>query len=91
MYGCSDEEIAAIRNGAFESFDPPEAALLRMADAMADTPSTINDEFYAELRRQFSEEQLTPSPLRGAMRGWGTIFPERTKNTNPDPVANCEL
>lgn len=58
MYGCSDEEIAALHAGNFEIFAPPEAALLRMADALADTPSNVSDELYAELRRHFSEEQL---------------------------------
>jgi alkylhydroperoxidase family enzyme len=58
MYGLSDNEIAAIREGRLDGFAPAEAALLRMADAMADTPSNVSDELYAELRRHFSEEQL---------------------------------
>jgi len=58
MFGCTDEDITAIREGHFESFAPQEVALLRMADAMADTPSNVNDELYAELRRHFSEDQL---------------------------------
>ena len=58
MYGWSDDEIAAIRGGSLEGFAPPEAALVRMADAMADTPSNVSDELYAELRRHFSEEHL---------------------------------
>jgi len=58
MYGLSDDEIAVIRDGRLDGFAPPEAALLRMADAMADTPSNVSDELYAELRRHFSEEQL---------------------------------
>ena len=58
MYGLSDDEITAIRDGKFEGFAPPEAALLRMADAMADTPANVSDELYNELRRHFSEEQL---------------------------------
>jgi alkylhydroperoxidase family enzyme len=58
MYGCSDEEIEAIRSGSLERFAPAESALLRMADAMAETPSDLSDELYAELRRHFSEEQL---------------------------------
>lgn len=58
MYGCSEDEIAAILSGNFEGFAPPEAALLRMADAMAGTPSNVSDELYAELRRHFTEEQL---------------------------------
>jgi alkylhydroperoxidase family enzyme len=58
MYGCSDDEIDAIRGGSLEGFTPPEVVLLRMADAMADTPSNVSEELYAELRRHFSEEQL---------------------------------
>lgn len=58
MYGLSDDEIAAIRTGEFQTFPAPEIALLRMADAMADTPANVSDELYAELRRHFSEEQL---------------------------------
>lgn len=58
MYGLSDDEIAAIRNGRFDSFPPAEVALLRMSDALADTPSNVSDELYAELRSHFSEEQL---------------------------------
>ena len=58
MYGLSDDEIAAIREGSFGAFPPAELALLRMADAMADTPSNVSDELYQELRRHFSEEQL---------------------------------
>ena len=58
MYGLSDDEIAAIREGHFESFTPAEVALLRMADAMADTPSNVSDELYRDLRQHFSEGQL---------------------------------
>jgi alkylhydroperoxidase family enzyme len=54
----SDDEISAIREGRFADFPPPEVALLRMADALADTPSNVSDELYAELRQHFTEEQL---------------------------------
>lgn len=58
MFGLSDDEITAIRNGQFDTFPAAEVALLRMTDAMADTPSNISDDLYAELRHHFSEEQL---------------------------------
>jgi alkylhydroperoxidase family enzyme len=58
MYGLSDDQISAIVAGDFSGFPPLEIALLRMADAMADTPSNVSEELYAELRRHFSEEQL---------------------------------
>jgi alkylhydroperoxidase family enzyme len=54
----SDDEISAIREGRFADFPLPEVALLRMADALADTPSNVSDELYAELRQHFTEEQL---------------------------------
>ncbi|HWG58409.1 MAG TPA: hypothetical protein VN661_05115 [Candidatus Acidoferrales bacterium] len=58
MYGLSDEEVAAVREGRMEGFAPREVALLRMADAMADTPANVSDDLYAELRRHFGEEEL---------------------------------
>jgi alkylhydroperoxidase family enzyme len=58
MYGLSDEQIMAIRKGRFDVFTTAEATLLRMADALADTPSNVSDELYFELRQHFSEEQL---------------------------------
>jgi len=58
MYGLSDDEIAQIRQGQIQTFAQAEVALLRMADAMSDTPSNVSDELYQELRRHFSEEQL---------------------------------
>lgn len=39
-------------------FSTDEKLVIELADAMADTPSNISDEFYARLREKFSEEQL---------------------------------
>lgn len=58
MFGLSDDEIDALLRGEFDKFSAPEQALLRMADALADTPANVSDELYAELRKHFSEEQL---------------------------------
>jgi alkylhydroperoxidase family enzyme len=58
MYALSDEQIMAICAGKFDIFTVAEAALLRMADAMADSPSNLSYELYFELRQHFSEEQL---------------------------------
>ena len=70
MFGCSDEEITAIREGRFEQFPPQELALLRMADAMADTPANVSDELYAELRNHFSEEQLIELAASAALENF---------------------
>jgi alkylhydroperoxidase family enzyme len=70
MYGLSDEEITAIRDGQLETFSQSEAALLRMADAMADTPSNVNEDLYQELRRHFSEEQLIELAATAALENY---------------------
>lgn len=58
MYGLSNDEIAALLSSRFEIFSAPEQALLRLADALADTPANVSDDLYADLRTHFSEEQL---------------------------------
>ncbi len=70
MYGLSDEEIAAIRDGRSEGFPPDEVALLYMADAMADTPSNVSDQLYTELRRHFSDEQLIELAATAALENF---------------------
>lgn len=74
MYGLSDDEIDAIVAGKYESFGPQEVALLRMADAMAETPSNVSDELYAELRRHFSEEQLIELAANAAYENYRARF-----------------
>ncbi len=83
MYGCTDDEIEAIRNGKFEVFNPAEAALLRMADAMADTPSNISDELFAELRRHFSEDQLIELAASAAQENYRARY-NRVFNVGSD-------
>jgi alkylhydroperoxidase family enzyme len=70
MYGLSDEEVTAIREGHVEGFAAPDLALLRMADAMADTPSNVSDELYAELRKHFSEEELMELAANAALENY---------------------
>ena len=74
MYGMTDEEIAAIRDGNLSVFSPAETALLRMADAMADTPSNISDDLYAELRRHFSEDDLIELAASAAQENFRARF-----------------
>ncbi|HZS70525.1 MAG TPA: hypothetical protein VFA13_01695 [Candidatus Acidoferrum sp.] len=78
MYGLTDEEVAAIREGATQKFSPAEAALLRLADALAATPANVSDELFAELRRHFSEEQLIELAASAAQENfrarWNRLF-----------------
>jgi alkylhydroperoxidase family enzyme len=53
-------------------------ALLRMADAMADTPSNVSEELYTELRRHFSEQELIELAANAALENfrarWNRVF-----------------
>ncbi len=83
MYGLSDEEIAAIRDGRFEGFPAPEAALLHMADALADTPANVSHELYAEMRRYYSEEQLIELAASAAQENYRARY-NRVFNVGSD-------
>jgi len=78
MFGLTDDEIAAVHSGNDGAFAPAEAALLRMADAMSDTPSNVSDELYAGLRQYYSEEQLIELAADAAQENfrarWNRVF-----------------
>jgi alkylhydroperoxidase family enzyme len=83
MYGLDDNEIERIREGQFEGFAPAELALLRMADAMADTPSNVSDELYRDLRQHFSEEQLIELAASAALENFRARY-NRVFNVGSD-------
>jgi alkylhydroperoxidase family enzyme len=70
MFGLSDDEVTAIREGKYQGFTPAEASLLRMADAMADTPSNISDALYAEITTHFTAEQLLELSANAALENY---------------------
>ena len=78
MFGLSDDEIVAVLHGEIGKFPSAEQALLRMADALADTPANVSDELYSELRRHFSEEALIELAADAAQENfrarWNRVF-----------------
>jgi len=54
----SDHEIANLLSDRLEAFSGPEQALVRLADAMSNTPADVSDGLYAELGAHFSEDAL---------------------------------
>jgi alkylhydroperoxidase family enzyme len=56
--GLSAEKLRAVLGESLEIFSPVERAVIALADSMANTPSNVSDELYAELLTHFSEKQL---------------------------------
>jgi alkylhydroperoxidase family enzyme len=54
-----------------------------MTDAMADTPSNVSDELYAELRRHYSEEQLVELAASAAQENYRARY-NRVFNVGSD-------
>jgi alkylhydroperoxidase family enzyme len=54
----SDEKLLAVVNNDLSVFSHDEKLVIELADQMANTPSNVSDELYAQLRAKFSEEQL---------------------------------
>jgi alkylhydroperoxidase family enzyme len=48
--------------------------LLRMADALAETPANVSDELYHELRAHLSEEQLMELAANAALENYRARF-----------------
>ena len=42
-----------------EAFTPAEKLVLRLSAALTRTPAEVDDQLFADLRREFSEPQLT--------------------------------
>lgn len=78
MYGLSEEEITALLASRFEVFSAAEQALIRLADALAGAPVDVSDEFYAELRTHFSEDELIELAADAAQENyrarWNRVF-----------------
>ena len=78
MSGLSDDQIVALLENRFDMFSPAEQLLLRLADAMADTPAHVSDELYAALRTHFSEEALIELAAGAAQENyrarWNRVF-----------------
>ena len=56
--GLTDAKLAAVRGDDLTIFSETEHLVIQLADVMTATPANISDELYANLRSQFSEEQL---------------------------------
>ena len=56
--GLSDAKLSALTGNDLSNFNATERLVIDLADAMADTPSNVSEEFYAKLRDKFTEEQL---------------------------------
>ena len=78
MYGLREDEITALLANRFELFTAAEQALIRLADTLAGAPVDVSDEFYAELRTHFSEEELIELAADAAQENyrarWNRVF-----------------
>ena len=54
----SDDEIFAARTGDVSKFPEAEQLLLRMSEQLTATPAYLDNAFFVELQKNYSEEQL---------------------------------
>src|SRR5436305_69219 len=56
--GLSDEEIFAARTGDGSKFPQAEQLLLRLSEQLTATPANVDNNFFVELQKYYSENQL---------------------------------
>ena len=54
----TDEKLLALPGNDLSLFNEKERLAIELADAMANTPSNVDDDLYARLSKEFSVEQL---------------------------------
>jgi len=82
--GVSDEKLRAVLSDDRTSFNDTERLVIKLADAMTNTPANVPDDLYARLRNQFSEEQLMQLGAQIAFENyrarWNRIFDVESDN-----------
>lgn len=56
--GLTPEQMKALRDGNYSGFGAPEQVALRYAEKLTRTPGAANDSDFAELKKQFPDEQI---------------------------------
>lgn len=54
----TDDKLLALPGNDLSLFNEKERLAIELADAMANTPSTVDEDLYARLSKEFSAEQL---------------------------------
>lgn len=69
------EALAALAHRVDEGkLSKREALAIRLIDRMVEDPHTVTDEFFAELRQVFSEDELIELVFAAALFIWGNHF-----------------
>jgi alkylhydroperoxidase family enzyme len=56
--GLSEEKVQKIRDYKNSDLSEREKLVLRLTEIIASEPHTLDDEFFAELKKHFNDEQL---------------------------------
>jgi alkylhydroperoxidase family enzyme len=90
--GLSDEKLRAVPGDDRTPFNDTERLVIKLADALTDTPSNVSDELYARLCNQFSEEQLMQLGGQIAFENyrarWNRIFNIESDNLYQGPAGS---
>lgn len=69
------EAIAALAHKIdTQSLTPREAAAIGLIDRMVTDPHTVDDAFFNQLKRYFSEDELVELVFAGSLFIWGNYF-----------------
>jgi len=56
--GLTQEQMKALKEGAYLGFSAPEQVAVRFAEKLTRTPAAATDADFAELRKHFADEQI---------------------------------
>ena len=86
--GLNEEKVQKINDYKNSDLSEREKAVLRLTEIIASEPHTLDDEFFAELRKHFSDEQLLDLGFAAGMLNGLHRFLE-TFGVLPDSYQEC--
>ncbi len=91
--GLSEEKVQKINDYKNSDLSEREKAVLKLTEIIASEPHTLDDEFFAQLKKHFSDEQLLDLGVAiGLLNGLHRFL--ETFGVLPDSLqegASCEL
>lgn len=74
MSGAVQPKEETVFSGYYDSLPDREAIAVELAERIAGDPHSVTDEFWAELKEQFTEEEIVELVFACSIFNWGNKF-----------------
>lgn len=74
MSGAVEPKEDAVFSGHYGSLSPKEAIAVELAERIGGDPHSVTDDFWTELKKHYSEEEIVELVFACSIFNWGNKF-----------------